>query len=185
MLFGDNPLILIMNTLSPLVLLTLASLVGVGSSALVAQNAPATPAATAPAAGAKVDFGDHVSSTLTTKAWAAYEAKDAEAVFAYTGKCRELYQEAALKQQAALTAPVPTTEKEKVFEQWALNDVGTCLFILGQTYEQKGNPIDALATYKFLVEKLAYAQCWDNKGWFWSPADAAKARIRALEFEAL
>jgi len=63
--------------------------------------------------------------------------------------------------------------------------VGTCLFILGQTLEKQNKGTEALAAYKTLVEKVSYAQTWDTKGWFWKPADAAKERIKALEFDTL
>lgn len=131
----------------------------------------------------KIDFGDHVSSTLTSKAWTAQGAKDVAAVKAYVNKCKELYQAEALKQQASLTEAVPTSDKDKVFAQWALNDVGTCYFILGQALEQAGDTKGALEAYKFLVEKLPFAQCWDTKGWFWKPAEAARTRIKALAFD--
>lgn len=170
---------------SPHRLVFLAGLAVLSSACVIAaDSAAASPSAAAPAAAPRVfNFGDHVSTTLVAKAWAAHEAKDSEAVAAYAGKCRELYLAEALKQQAALTEPIPTSDQERIFAQWALNDVGTCLFIQGQTYERDGNVADALVVYKLLVEKLAYAQCWDTKGWFWSPAEAAKARLRAIEFE--
>ncbi|MCU0791840.1 MAG: hypothetical protein MUE42_03075 [Opitutaceae bacterium] len=150
-----------------------------------AEKAPADSAAgmSVRATVTVVDFGDHSSAVLTTKAWAAYEAKDSAAVAAYTGRCRELYFAEALRQQAALTAPIPATETERISAQWALNDVGTCLYIMAQTHERDGQIDDAVALYRVLVERLAYAQCWDVKGWFWSPVDAAKGRLRAIEFE--
>jgi hypothetical protein len=86
--------------------------------------------------------------------------------------------------QAALTEPPPTTEKEKVFANWALNDVGTCYFILGSALEKSGDKKGAAEAYKYLTEKLPFAECWDTKGWFWKPADAAKGKLKALEFDA-
>lgn len=167
--------------ISRLALLSLVVGVCVPSGAFSAEGA-AAPAAAAPAARS-YDFGDRTSATLVGKAWQAYTAKDFDAVMAYAGYCRELYQDTALQQQAALKAPPPTSEPEKVHANWALNDVGTALFIQGQVFEEKGATADAVAVYKLLVERMAYAQCWDAKGWFWSPVDAAKARLRAIEFE--
>jgi hypothetical protein len=172
-------------TLSLLCAVTAASF----TSSLRAQApaAPATPAAPAPAAPAepKYDFGDQTSSVLTTKAWKAYESKDLAAVKAYTGRCLELYEATAISQQGALKEPVPTSNVEAVHANWALNDVGTCYFILGQALEKDGKAEEAIKAYKTLAEKLAFAQCWDTKGWFWSPASAAKGRIKALEFDAM
>ncbi len=140
----------------------------------VAQDSPAAP---------KLDFGDFSSATLTSKAWAANDAKDYAAADGYTSKCIEMFTPQALEQQKAL--PAPLTEKEEIFAQWALNDVGTCYFIRGQILEKQGKTKEALESYKFLAENLAYAQTWDPKGWFWKPAGAASERVKALEFDAL
>lgn len=149
--------------------------------ALRAQDA--APAATPAAAPeVKYDFGDHSSATLTGKAWKANESQDWAAVKAYTGKCRELYLNQALEMQGKLTEAAP---KETANQYWALNDVGTSTFILAQALEKSGDTKGAIEMYKFVVEKTPFAQCWDPKGWFWKPADAANGRIKALEFDAM
>lgn len=130
----------------------------------------------------KLDFGDFSSATLTGKAWAAYGKKQYVEAEAYAAKCIEMYQKEALEQQASLTAPAPA---ESVHDYWALNDVGTSYYIRGQSYDAEGKMEKALADFNYLATNLSFAQCWDTKGWFWSPADAAKARIKALEFDAL
>ena len=134
---------------------------------------------------AQLDFGDHSSSTITAKAWDAYNAGRQDEAVGYARKCIELYQTKAEEMQKALTAPVPADNQEEVSKQWALNDVGTCLFILGQALEKQDKGPEALAAYKQLVEKVSFAQTWDPKGWFWKPADAAKGRLKALEFDSL
>lgn len=134
---------------------------------------------------ATLDFGDHTSSTITTKAWDAFNAGKHDDAIGYANKCIELYQAKAEEMQKALQASVPSDQTEEVHKQWALNDVGTCLFILGQTLEKQNKGTEALAAYKKLVEKVSFAQTWDTKGWFWKPADAAKERIKALEFDTL
>jgi hypothetical protein len=140
-------------------------------------SAPAAPVAPAP------DFGDFSSETLTTKAWDAYNAKNFANAKAYAQKCADQFKDKAVEMQKALTAPA--TVKEEVFKSWALNDVGTCYFILGQSLEAEGKGKEALGAYKFLVDHLSFAQCWDAKGWFWKPADTARERVKVLEFEAL
>jgi hypothetical protein len=129
------------------------------------------------------DFGDHSSQTLVSKSWAAQESSDDAAVIAYTSKCIEMFLPQALEQQKALSAP--PTDKEEVFKQWALNDVGTALFIRGQAFERQGKNAEAIADYKVVAEQLPFAQCWDTQGWFWKPADGAGGRIKALEFDAM
>ena len=142
-----------------------------------------TPTPTPAASAGKLDLGDFKSSTITTKAWKALEGKNYDEVAGYTGKCIEMFKTQAVAQQQALKEP--ETEKEKVFASWALNDVGTCYFIQGKALEEQSKKKEAVESYKFLADNLAFAQCWDTKGWFWKPAAAAKERIKALEFDTL
>jgi len=129
------------------------------------------------------DFGDFSSSTLTAKAWGGLISKDQKAAQLFANKCIETYRTQALEMQKSLKEP--TTTKEETEKLWALNDVGTCYFILGQSLEAEGKTKEAVAAYNFLTENLAFAQCWDEKGWYWKPADAAREKAKALAFDAL
>jgi hypothetical protein len=132
-------------------------------------------------APSKLDFGDASSSTLTTKAWQALDAKKFDDAVAYTAKCREKFEAKALEMQKSLTAAVPSEEKEKVASYFALNDVGTCCFIQGRALEALGKKKEALETYQFLVKKIPFAQCWNPEGFHWKPAEAATERLTELE----
>ena len=149
------------------------------SLTLFAQDPAAASGATMPP---PPDFGDHSSQTLTSKAWNALGAKNYAHVLAYTGKCISLYLAEALAMQAGLTAPAPA---ETASSLWALNDVGACYYIRGMAYEGMGKSDLAKADYKKLLEKLAFAQVWDPKGWFWKPADAARQRLEVIAFDTL
>lgn len=166
-------------------MLVLAAVAVLSCPALRADNAPAAPTTPAASAAKSYDFGDQNSSTLATKAWAASAASDLAGVKAYTGRCFDLYQGTAASQQAALKGPPNTGDKDAVYANWALNDVGTCYFILGQALEKAGDTAGATKAYQTLVDKFSYAECWDTKGWFWSPADAARGRIKALKFDSM
>ena len=131
----------------------------------------------------KLDFGDASSETLTTKAWKALEAKKYKETIVFTKKCIELYEKDAKAMQAELKEPVDASDKDAVSSKWALNDVGTCYFVMGQTFEKMGDKKKAIEAYKQIGKKVAFAQCWDEKGWFWKPIDAAKKQIKVLEFE--
>ena len=128
------------------------------------------------------DFGDHKSSTLTAKAWEALGKQQYDAAVPYIAKCKELYEAEALKQQAAQTDFLPA---DKGHSAWALNDVGTCYFIEGQLLEKQGKKAEAIKAYKKLASDFKFCQCWDTKGWFWHPAEAAADRVKQLDFDAV
>lgn len=151
------------------------------------QQAAATPApaaSAAPAAPATPPApGPDASVTLTTDAWNAFNDKDYAKAIASAQKCIDLYQKQALDQQKAQTAPPSTDEQKKA--QWALNDVGTCYYIVGQSNEKLGKKKEAVDAYKYLVANLGYALCWDPKGWFWPPAKVAQTSLKGLQLDAL
>lgn len=131
--------------------------------------------------GTAYDFGDYTSQTLTTKAWEALGQNDYKGVELYTKKCVELYEAEAKKQQASLTEFAP---KEKAFNYWALNDVGTCYFILGESLLNQKRYQDAKAAFDRVVNDFGFAQCWDPKGWFWKVAVGARGRLNKILAEA-
>lgn len=127
--------------------------------------------------GTPYDFGDYTSQTLTTKAWQALDAQDHTGVELYAKKCIELYEHDAQAQQASLTDFAP---KDKAFDQWALNDVATCYFILGESLMAQRRFPEAKATFERVVSDFSFAQCWDPKGWFWKIAVGARGRINKI-----
>ena len=135
--------------------------------------------------GINLDFGDYTSSYMTTKAWEALAANDLNSVLAYTDKVIELYADKAKKMQESMTeyawGPNEDENKKKIFSYWALNDVGTCYFIRGEALKNAGQTDEAKKAYKTLIDEYYYAQCWDPKGWFWKPAEAATQALEEVK----
>ena len=125
------------------------------------------------------NFGDFRSETLIGKAWGALNEGDIEAVLAYTNKTLELYADQAKKMQNSLDAPAGGS-KEKVFSYWALNDVATGLFIQGEAYRRKKMFDEAKTAFQKLIDEYSFGQTWDNGGWFWQPAEAAKEKLEMI-----
>ena len=128
----------------------------------------------------RYSFGDYRSTTLVTKAWEALDKKNLEAVVVYANKCIKLYAKQARGMQSYLK-DYHAGSNDDIFKYWALNDVGTALFILGEAYRIAGKNEEAIQAYKELINEYFYAQCWDTKGWFWKPAPAAQKRIIEVE----
>lgn len=129
--------------------------------------------------GVFLDFGDYTSAFLTTQAWKALPEGNIDTTLAYTDKVVELYEKDAAEMQNSLTE-YPWQSKEQIFNYWALNDVGTSLFIKGEALKNAGKTDEAKLAYKQLIDKFYYAQCWDPQGWFWKPAEAAQEALDAL-----
>jgi len=129
--------------------------------------------------GSILDFGDYSSSHLTTQAWKALNSDDFDSVAVYVDKVIELYDSKAVEMQASLTE-YPWESKDKIFSFWALNDVGTSLFISAEANKKQGKSTEAKSAYKKLVDEYFYAQCWDPNGWFWKPAEAAQQSLDEL-----
>jgi len=127
--------------------------------------------------GTPYDFGDFTSQTLTVKAWDVLGKADHRGGELYTKKCIELYEEEAKKQQAALTDFAP---KDKAFDNWALNDVATCYFILGESLLAQKRYQEAKAAFERVVNDFSFAQCWDPKGWFWKVAVGSRERLNRI-----
>ena len=64
------------------------------------------------------------------------------------------------------------------------DEINEMLDRIGKALDDQGDKKGAVAAYKALVDNLSFAQCWDPKGWFWSPADAARKRLAELQFDA-
>ncbi|MEI6438356.1 MAG: tetratricopeptide repeat protein [Candidatus Omnitrophota bacterium] len=132
------------------------------------------------AKGLDLDFGDMTSSTIAKKAWEALAKKDLNSVLAYVNKNLSLYGAQAREMQAGLKE-FPWESQEKINSFWALNDVGTSLFILGQAYRNADKRTEALTVFNQVVKEYGFSQCWDTQGWFWKPAEAAQQQIIELE----
>ena len=130
-----------------------------------------------PVAGRRVDFGDYSSLTLTVRAWEALGRGDAAAVAAYTKMCITLYEAEAKQQQASLK---DFASKEHAFEPWALNDVATCYFILGESLRAQRHSADARSAFERIIAEFGFAQCWDPRGWFWKVTEGARIRLTVL-----
>ena len=120
------------------------------------------------------------SSTLALQAWDALAAKDFATAKAKIERCKSLFGEKASEMQISLSV-VPGPDTAKDF--WALNDVGTCVFILGKVYEAEGKSAEAITAYQEVIKSYPMSQCWDKQGWYWQPAVAAKERLTALTFD--
>ena len=126
-----------------------------------------------------LDYGDFSSETITSKAWQASADKNYPELFAYTKKCVELYGEQGKQMNAALTDFEPA---ETASKQWALNDAGTCTFIMAEAYVALKMYPQAVKSYRTLAKDYTYAQCWDKKGWYWQPATGAENKAKKYDY---
>ena len=112
------------------------------------------------------------SYELISKAWDAYNEKDYIRAIALANQCVKDYTVIAREQQTGLRE-IPVSEMAN--DYWALNDVGTCLYIKGKALDSLGRKAESDKAFQDILGRFPYAQCWDNSGgWFWKIADAAR-----------
>lgn len=127
-----------------------------------------------------IDFEDYTSETLLRKGWESLSGNNIPHALTYAQKCITLYATEADKQQASLTT---FAAKDQAFNYWALNDVGTAYFILGEAYMKNQEWKKASESYQIIIDKYGYSQCWDPRGWFWKPAVASRGKLNKLNAE--
>jgi len=127
------------------------------------------------------DFGDYTSQTLTVKAWKAWDRKDYQGVYLYTMKCIELWSQKAKQMQTKMSG---FAKPGFIPFYWAVNDVGTCYFILAMSYQQQGKIEQASRLYNTIIRDYRYAQCWDPIGHYWKVAEVSKQRLQQLHLKA-
>ncbi len=113
---------------------------------------------------------------LTSQAWDAFNREDYEHAITYTDQCINEFQGEADNEQTHLeenNAPLPP--KGKVSDR----DVATCFWIKGRSAENLERVEEAKQAYQ-AASRYTYARCWDPKGWFWAPSEAALARLNKL-----
>ena len=162
----------IMRLIFSLLIMTVF-LIGCSTANKVTQQEVQTTAET-------LDYGDYTSQTLTTNAWDALAAKNYPAVFAYTQKCEELYGDEGKRMNEELEY---FASPEDAAQLWALNDVGTSLYIMATAYEELEMYPQAREAYKKLANDYAFAQTWDPKGWYWKPATGAASKVDQLKYK--
>lgn len=127
--------------------------------------------------GTGYSFGDYRSVTLTGKAWEALAEKDWKAVELYSKKCIYLYGQKAQEMQKELS---DYAKGSFAPYYWALNDVGTCYFILGEACKQRGDNGQAQQYYSMITNQLYYSQCWDPRGWYWKVSLVSGDRLKEM-----
>lgn len=117
------------------------------------------------------------SSFFVSEAWKALEEERYVDAIVYTRKCEEFYGDTAKEMNSELTL-LPMADKAN--DYWALNDVATSLFIAGEVYKKKGMREEEKEVLIRLVSNYYFGQCFDPKGWYWTPANAAAERLGQL-----
>jgi tetratricopeptide (TPR) repeat protein len=127
-----------------------------------------------------------LNAKLANAAWAAWANGNYEQAIQKSSKCIDEFGAQAYAQQAELAAdaapPAPTGEvpepmKKVLLGRGLLNDVGACLFVKARAAEKVGKIDEAHSGYEKL-STLTYARVYDPAGFFWSPAEAASARLK-------
>jgi len=100
------------------------------------------------------------SRELTMAAWEALDQRNYQAVEQLTKKCIELYGDEARHQQAELKN-FPVKAESDTYQ--ALDDVGTCYFILGEAMMQQERYQEAKVVFERILDEFLFDQCWADR----------------------
>jgi tetratricopeptide (TPR) repeat protein len=117
-----------------------------------------------------------------------YNSGQLKKAISVVDNCFEYYAEDALYQQNQLkkakTPPPPIgrvdfREKEKIFANYAVNDVSMALWTKAVSAEKLGEIDIAMDAYAKCIY-LDYGRAWDPNGWFWNPSEDCAKRGKRL-----
>ena len=74
---------------------------------------------------------------------------------------------------------VSIKDKNKIHENWAVNDVSVALWAKARSLDELGEKDLAKKAYSQCIF-LTYGRAWDPNGWFWIPASDCVKRGRQL-----
>jgi tetratricopeptide (TPR) repeat protein len=114
-------------------------------------------------------------------------------------KCTAQEQQRIFKEQdlrqTIVYQPTPSENRGLIERFWAVNDVGTCCYILGYSLEiladerksdrsSRCQYFQAIHCFSVIEEKYAGAYCFDSKGpWYWQVSKTAKKRKGTIELK--
>lgn len=124
------------------------------------------------------------SQECVAAAWDNFEKNQLLEAINYAQECIDRWESEAIKQQSTLTEAPPNgevseEEKEAIFANWALNDVGTAYFIKAWSLEKLGESSEAKEAYEAAIT-FPNARCWNREGFFWAPAEEASNRLAKM-----
>ena len=102
--------------------------------------------------------------------------------------CFDIFSSEAVLMQRELSAKkikyppigrVTRHEKDKIHNNWAVNDVAMALWAKAVSLEEIGKNELAKKAYSQCIF-LVHGRAWDPKGWFWNPAGDCLNRAKKL-----
>jgi len=120
------------------------------------------------------------SASLTINAWGAFNEQQYELAIEFSEKCIHRYSDKAIRMQSELT-DFPEGSSDDIHRYYALNDVTTAHYIKAESLFALDRIEEAVTVYQALLDYYTFGQCWDQRGWFWKPAVAAREKLNMIE----
>ncbi len=150
------------------------------------------------------------SNSYTSLAWKYLDKQRFDTAVFFAWQCIRRFQSDALMQQRGHRSeygenlpklpPDPKKNEPILQRYWALYDVGTCCFVLGQAYESEADRTvsrgsmqearrlyeEALRAYNKVITEYPGAQCFDPRGpWYWGVKAGSEERINRITADKL
>lgn len=133
------------------------------------------------------EFQQSTSENLIFWAWGNYKNGNYDRAIEWAEICTFFWSAYAVEQSQGLTSYPSGSIPEIYLNYWALNDVGTCWIIIGESFRKKGDTTKSEIAYRMLTDenhrqgKFFFAQCASDPSegltYLWKPADVSYARL--------
>lgn len=148
-----------------------------------------------------IQFKQDITENLTAWAWQNYKEGNYSRAIEWVKICTYYWGPRASTQSEGLLLYPEGSISKIYFKYWALNDVGTCWLIMGESFRKIGEGFEAGSggkaeiAYRMLTDenhgqgKFYFAQCASDSStgelYLWKPADVAYARLIGYSEEKL
>jgi len=123
----------------------------------------------------KIDYGDFTPRTLAAKSWAALDHRHTEGVWAYTGKCLELYAQAGRVVNAMPPDVLTVAHKESEL----LSNVAQCFLVRGEALFQQKDYNRARWYFQAILHYYDKSEVRDAS--VWKPSEFARQRLLEID----
>ena len=124
--------------------------------------------------------GSEGCQTIIEQSWKELNSKNYDHSIVLADQCFEMVKERAIIEQENLsknTVSIKILKKDEIYENWALNYAGECLFLIGEAYRLQGKNDQAKEYYLKVINEFPNSFGGTSSKEVWKIKEAAESMI--------